>query len=90
CPGIGGRHLPVGSARYALVERYEPRRQTLWCDEDGSHWRCRRVVVLDRELRGARRRNPQAWVTAAELLRLVATAPSIKVGDELGALFAPA
>ena len=90
CPGMGGRVLTVGGVRYALVERYEPRRATLWCDESDNHWRCRRVVVLDRELRGARRRNPQAFVTAAELLRLVATAPSLRIGDELGALFAGA
>ncbi len=90
CPGMGGRLLFVGGTRYAIVERYEPKRSTSWCDEGDGHWRCRRVVVLDRELRGARRRNPQAYVTAGELLRLVATAPSFKVGDELGALFAGA
>lgn len=90
CPGMGGRLLSVGSTRYALVERYQPRRATLWCDQPGSRWRCRRVGVIDRDLRGARRRSPDAWVTAGELLRLVAAAPSLKVGEELGALFAPA
>ncbi len=87
CPNIGGRLLTVGAVRYALVERYEPRRATLWCDDQDGHWRCRRVVVIDRELRSTRRRNPQVFVTAAELLRLVIGAPSLKIGDELGALF---
>jgi len=90
CPGMGGRLVTVGAVRYALVERYEPKRATLFCDEAEGHWRCRRVVVVDRELRSTRRRNPQAFVTAGELLRLLATAPSIKLGDELGALFAGA
>jgi hypothetical protein len=90
CPGIGGRLITVGAVRYAIVERYEPKRATLWCDEGDGHWRCRRIVVLDHELRGARKRNLQAFVTVAELLRLVSTAPSIKVGDELGGLFAGA
>ena len=71
CPNMGGRLVTVGSVRYALVERYEPRRATLWCDEGEGHWRCRRVVVLDHELRTTRRRNPQAYVTADELLRTV-------------------
>jgi hypothetical protein len=90
CPGIGGRLITVGAVRYALVERYEPKRATLFCDEGDGHWRCRRVVVIDRELRGTRRRNPQAFMTAGELLRMFVTAPSIKVADELGALFAGA
>jgi hypothetical protein len=90
CPTLGGRLLQSGNARYALVERYEPRHATLWCDQPDGHWRCRRVVVVDREPRGGRKRNPQAFVTAGELIRLVATAPSLKVGDELGALFAGA
>jgi hypothetical protein len=89
CPSIGGRILSVGSSRYAFVERYEPRRVTLFCDENERAWRCRRVVVIDHEPRGARRRNPQAFVTAAEILRLLTSAPSLKIGDELGALFAP-
>jgi hypothetical protein len=89
CPGMGGRLFTVGPASYAFVERYEPRRVTLFCDQADKTWRCRRIVVIDREPRGARRRNPQAFVTAAELLRLVTSAPSLKVGDELGALFAP-
>jgi hypothetical protein len=90
CPGLGGRLLSSGNARYALLERYEPRRATAWCDQADGHWRCRRVVVVDREPRGGRRRNPQAFVTAGELLRLFASAPSLRVGDELGALFAGA
>ncbi|HEY2745049.1 MAG TPA: hypothetical protein VGL86_10520 [Polyangia bacterium] len=90
CPGMGGRLISVGNVRYAIVERYEPRRATLWCDEAEGHWRCRRVVVIDHELRTTRRRNPQAYVTAGELLRTVATAPSLRIGDELGALFAGA
>ncbi|HEY1584571.1 MAG TPA: hypothetical protein VGH63_02720, partial [Polyangia bacterium] len=90
CPAMGGRMLNVGNVRYAIVERYEPRRATLWCDEGEGHWRCRRVVVIDHELRTTRRRNPQAYVTAGELLRTVATAPSLRIGDELGALFAGA
>jgi hypothetical protein len=89
CPGMGGRLLTIGNARYAFVERYEPRRVTLFCDESDKSWRCRRVVVIDHEPRGARRRNPQAFVTAAEILHLVTSAPSLKLGDELGALFAP-
>jgi hypothetical protein len=88
---MGGRLVAVGGVHYALVERYEPKRATLFCDESsGGHWRCRRVVLIDHELRGTRRRNPQAFVTAAELIRLLATAPSIKIGEELGALFAGA
>jgi hypothetical protein len=90
CPGMGGRLLTVGNVRYALVERYEPKRATLWCDETDGHWRCRRVVVLDHELRTTRRRNPQAYVTAGELLHTLTGAPSLRVGDELGALFAGA
>ncbi|MGZ3443629.1 MAG: hypothetical protein ACXVDD_29100, partial [Polyangia bacterium] len=61
CPGMGGRIIAVGAVRYALVERYEPKRATLWCDESDGHWRCRRVVVIDHELRTTRRRNPQAY-----------------------------
>ena len=90
CPNMGGRLVTVGNVRYAIVERYEPKRATLWCDDGEGHWRCRRVVVLDHELRTTRRRNPQAYVTATELLRLVMTAPSLRIGDELGALFAAA
>jgi hypothetical protein len=91
CPGMGGRIVAAGGVRYAIVERYEPKRATLWCDEESSgHWRCRRVVVVDRELRTTRRRNPQAFVTAGELLRAIASAPSLRIGDELGALFAGA
>lgn len=90
CPGLGGRLFSVGDDRYALVERYEPHRATLFCDQQGSHWRCRRVALIDHDLRGASRRNPEAWITAGELLRLFSTAPSVKVGEELGALFAPA
>jgi hypothetical protein len=90
CPSVGGRLLASGNARFALVERYEPRRATLWCDQPEGRWRCRRVVVVDREPRGGRHRSPQAFVTAGELLRLMATAPSLKLGDELGALFAGA
>ncbi len=87
CPGMGGRELHVGNVRYAIVERYEPKRATLWCDDSEGHWRCRRVVVVDRELRTTRRRNPQAFVTANELLHAVTAAPSLRIGDELGALF---
>jgi hypothetical protein len=87
CPSMGGRLVSVGNVRYALVERYEPRRATLWCDDGEGHWRCRRVVLLDHELRTTRRRNPQAYVTAGELLRTITTAPSVRIGDELGALF---
>jgi len=90
CPGMGGRLINAGNVHYALVERYEPKRATLWCDEEGSHWRCRRVVLLDHELRTTRRRNPTAFVTANELLRLWTSAPSLRIGDELGALFASA
>ena len=90
CPGMGGRQLHVGNVGYAIVERYEPKRATLWCDEADGHWRCRRVVVLDHELRTTRRRNPQAYVTAGELLRTLTSAPSLARGDELGALFAGA
>jgi hypothetical protein len=90
CPGLGGRLVTSGNTHYALVERYEPRRATLWCDQPDGHWRCRRVAVVDREPRGGRKRNPQAFVTAGELLRLVAGASSLKLGDELGALFASA
>lgn len=90
CPTMGGRLVTVGNVRYAIVERYEPKRATLWCDETEHHWRCRRVVVVDHELRTTRRRNPQAFVTATELLQAVTTAPSLRISDELGALFAGA
>jgi hypothetical protein len=90
CPGMGGRLVNAGNLRYAIVERYEPKRATLWCDESEGHWRCRRVVVLDHELRTTRRRNPQAYVTASELLHTVTGAPSLHVGEEVGALFAGA
>jgi hypothetical protein len=90
CPNMGGRLVTVGNVRYAIVERYEPKRATLWCDEGDGQWRCRRVVVHQHELPTTRRRNPQAYVTATELLRLVMTAPSLRIGDELGALFAAA
>ena len=90
CPGMGGRLLHVGNVKYAIVERYEPKRATLWCDEGEGRWRCRRVVLLDHELRTTRRRNPQAYVTANELLRTVTGAPSLRIGDEMGALFAGA
>jgi hypothetical protein len=90
CPTLGGRLVQSGNARYALVERYEPRHATLWCDQPDGHWRCRRVVVVDHEPRGGRKRNPQVFVTAGELLRLFASAPSLRVADELGGLYAGA
>ena len=89
CPTIAGRAIEIDRAKLALVDRVDQRKGTFLCDENGGSWRCRRIVVIDRELRGTRKRNPQAFVTIAELLKQLATASSVKLGDELGALLAP-
>jgi hypothetical protein len=89
CPTIAGRFLVADGKRVALMDRLETRKGTYWCDQDGVAWRCRRIVVIDRELRGARKRNPLAFVTTTELLRLVTGSQSIKLDEEFGALFAP-
>jgi hypothetical protein len=89
CPAVAGRMLELDRAKVALVDRVDQRKGTFLCDENGGSWRCRRIVVVDRELRGARKRNPQAFVTIAELFKELATASSVKLGEELGALLAP-
>jgi hypothetical protein len=88
CPNIAGRHLLVDGKPVALLDRLD-RKNTFWCDKDGSSWRCRRIVVLGRDLRSARTRNPQAFVTASELLKSIAIAPTVKLGQEFGALSPP-
>jgi hypothetical protein len=89
CPTVAGRFLTVDGKAMAVLDRLDQKKGTLWCDQDGAGWRCRRVVVLDRDLRSTRKRTPQAFVTTAELLRMLAQAPTVKVDDEIGALFAP-
>jgi hypothetical protein len=89
CPTVGGRLLQVDAQHVALVDKLDQRKGSLWCDLDGASWRCRRIVVVDRDLRSTRKRNPQAYITAGEILRLLSSAASVKIGEELGALFAP-
>ncbi len=89
CPTVGGRLIQVDAQHVALVDRLEQRKGSLWCDGDGTTWRCRRIVLVDRDLRSTRKRNPQAFITAGEILRLLSSAASVRVGEELGALFAP-
>jgi len=88
CPNVAGRHLEVDGKPVALIDRLD-HKNTFWCDKDGSAWRCRRVVVLGRDLRSARTRNAAAYITSSELLRSIATAPTVKLGEEFGALFPP-
>ena len=89
CPAIAGRFLEIDGKRTAFLDRVDQRKGSFSCDEDGGSWRCRRIVVIDRELRGARKRNPQAFVTASDLIRQLATGASVKIDEEFGALFAP-
>jgi hypothetical protein len=89
CPAIAGRFLEIDGKKLALLDRVDQRKGSFLCDGDGDAWRCRKIVVIDRELKGARKRNPQAFVTTAELLRQLATSSSVKLDDEFGALFAP-
>lgn len=89
CPTLAGRFFLVDNRPLALLDRLDQKKGTLACDKDGAAWRCRRVVVLDRDLRSTRKRNGQAFATVSELIRLFATASTVKLGDEIGALFAP-
>ena len=88
CPNIAGRRYTVDGKPLAILDRLD-KRGTFACDKDGSEWRCRRIVVLNRDLRTARARNPQAFLTAGELLKTLATASTVKLEEELGALGPP-
>jgi hypothetical protein len=88
CPNIAGRLLTVDGKPVALLDRLD-HKGTFYCDKDGSSWRCRRIVILQRDLRSARTRNATAFVTVGELLRSLASAPTVKLGDEFGALAPP-
>src|SRR5258706_3416698 len=91
CPTVAGRILEIDRARVALLDRLDRHQGSFLCDEvaPSNGWRCRRIVVIDRELRGVSKRNPNAFVTAAEVLRQIAAAASVKIGDEFGALSPP-
>jgi hypothetical protein len=88
CPNIAGRHMLVDGKPVALLDRLD-HKNTFWCDKDGASWRCRRIVVLGRDLRTARTRNNTAYVTVNELVKALATAPTVKLGEEFGALGQP-
>jgi hypothetical protein len=87
CPSVAGRRFFIGNDAYAFIDRTDRgERRTLLCDPDGDAVRCRRIGVLDRDLRSARKRNQQAFITTGDLIKLVAQSPSVRLGDELGAL----
>jgi hypothetical protein len=88
CPNVAGRMLQIDQGRTALVDRTDQRKGTLFC-EDNSGWHCRRIVVLEYETRGTRKRDPQKFLTAGKLLEKLATSPSVRLNDEFGALMAP-
>ena len=88
CPMVAGRFGEIDQKRVAFVDQWEPRRATLLCERDTA-WRCRRVVVLDRELRGARQRSPALFVTAAELTKRLASAGRVRIHEDFGVLPAP-
>ncbi len=88
CPNFAGRLLEIDQVKSALVDRTDQRKGMLFC-EDTNGWRCRRVVVLEYETRGTRKRDPQKFLTAGKLLERLATSPTVKLGEELGALMAP-
>lgn len=89
CPTVAGRRLIADGEPLAVLDRLDKRRGTLLCDRSGSSWRCRKITVVDRDLRTTRTRNKQAFVTAGELLRTLATAATVKLDAELGALLPP-
>ncbi len=89
CPSLAGRMLGIDNTRVALLDRVDQRKGTSLCEENGGAWHCRRIAVLEYEMRGARKRDARLFVTASELLRQIATSPRVRLGDEFGALQAP-
>src|SRR6184192_1509950 len=90
CPTWAGRFISVDKQHAAFIERTDERKGTDFCEETAGAWRCRRIVVLEYETRGIKKRDPQRFVTAASLLSRLAIAPSVKVQEDFGALQAPA
>jgi hypothetical protein len=88
CPTIAGRFGEIDQKPIAFLDEWEARKGTFVCEKDAA-WRCRRVVVLDRDLRGARQRSPASYVTASELLKRFASAGSVRVRDDFGLSAAP-
>jgi hypothetical protein len=84
CPTVAGRFFEIDHQKVALADRVDQRKGSFLCDP-----RCRRIVVLDYELRGVKKRDAQKVITASELVRRIATASSVKLGDEFGALQLP-
>jgi hypothetical protein len=89
CPSLAGRIFEIGESRQALVDRVDQRKGTLLCEESGKSWQCKRIVVLEYETRGTRKRDAQKFITAAKVLERLATAPTVKLGEEFGALQVP-
>jgi hypothetical protein len=88
CPLYAGRFLSIDKQHAAFVDRADERKGTDFCEENGA-WHCRRIVVLEYETRGIKKRDPQKFVTAGALLSRLATAPSVRINDDFGALQAP-
>src|SRR4051794_10561824 len=78
CPTVAGRFLEVDGKPIAFVDRHDQRKGTQVCDKEGGSWRCKRITVLDRDLRSTRKRTPGTFTTVTELLRALATAPTVK------------
>jgi hypothetical protein len=92
CPQLAGRFLTLDAAHVALLDRTDRNdrgKGTQLCEEHEGAWHCRRVVVLEYEMHGAKKRDPKFYLGAGELVRQIATAPRVKLGDEFGALQAP-
>jgi hypothetical protein len=89
CPQLAGRFLTLDAAHVALLDRTDQRKGTQLCEEHEGAWHCRRLVVLEYEMHGAKKRDPKLFLGAGELVRQIATVPRVKLGDEFGALQAP-
>src|SRR6185369_17321646 len=88
CPNVAGRKLLIDQTQVALVDRTDQRKGTLFCEEN-SGWHCRRIVVLEYETRGTRKRDPLKFLTAGKLLEKLATSSLVRMEEEFGALMAP-
>jgi hypothetical protein len=88
CPQVAGRRFTVDNKPQAFLDRLDQKKGSFLCDQEGGSWRCRRIVVLDRDLRSSRKRNPQAFAPAGDLVRQLASAATVRLGEELGPLYA--